>query len=57
MSTYEMHRLGEDRPHVLSIDCWCQPAVLSYGDEPVYDAAGTLLRLDMPADDEDEDDA
>lgn len=53
MATYEMHRLGEDRPHVLSAACWCSPTILSYGAEPVYDEAGDLVRVDEPAEDED----
>lgn len=33
METYAMHRLDEDREHVLSSDCWCQPISVSYGAE------------------------
>ncbi len=28
MDTYEMHRLDEDREHVLSDDCWCGPVIV-----------------------------
>lgn len=46
MSTYEMHYLDEDRPHDLSTNCWCKPQVLSYGDMPVYNEDGELIRVE-----------
>lgn len=45
MATYERHYLDEDRPHDLSTNCWCKPLVLSYGDEPVYNDDGDLIRV------------
>ena len=53
--TYEMHRLDEDRPHVLSEDCWCGPHVLAYGETPVYDEQGTIVGYVQPFEAEDED--
>lgn len=35
----------EEREHIASMSCWCQPIALAYGDELVYDDDGQLVAI------------
>ena len=55
VETYAMHRLYEDRVHVLSDDCWCGPRKLAYGEEPVTDEQGEVIGYTRSVADDDAD--
>ncbi len=38
--------------HILSAACWCNPIMLTYGAEPVYDEQGDMVAVEYPDEDE-----